>query len=139
MELTMQTICQRRGDPNHDLGFENGKFHYLSYIGKIPELDGDYIRTDEESYPVYGMHLMVISLQQHSAQAAHLIDKLCYGKPWLLVQWVVDRGRMIEHVGFGGGRWRDYGVNFDVKFALVGNTFYQDLAKEYLEGLQDGD
>lgn len=133
-----QVINRRMSGSHSELGFDNGNFYYCSFIGGIPELTGNYLRTDEKDYPAFGMSIMIICLTPQLREAASLVEKIAHGKPWLLVQWVVDQGRMVEHIA-NGQRWNDYGVQFDVRFARIGNCFYQDLANKYLKELKDAE
>lgn len=139
MKITLEQVIQKRNGGDLKMcGFGREDFYYCSFIGEVEELQGYYLPTDEYDYPVFGMSIMVICTKQYERLAASLIEKICKGNPWLLVQWVVDRGIMIEHVGVGGCRWNDYGVRFDMKFATLGDCFYQKLAKDYYEALNNG-
>lgn len=137
--VTIEQILKRRVFTANDLGFDNSpKFYFASFIGEIEELEGEYLKLDEPDYPCWGMSIMVICTSPTIRQSASLINKMCIGKPWLLVEWIIDAGKMIEHVSHGT-RHKDYGVSFDVKYSNLGNDYYQELAKKYYEGIQRGE
>lgn len=135
--ITMQEILERRTDSVQDLGFYQGKFFNCSLIGEIEDLDGEYLDPKETAYPCFGMSVMVIGVKAQLVEMGVLIEKIALGKPWNLVQWVVDTGRMNEIVCHGH-RWNEYGVNFDVRFGdITGNQFYQELRIKYFEALKN--
>lgn len=138
MPITMQQVLERRAETVQDLGFYKGNFYYCSLIDQIPELEGDYLFTNEPDYPCYGMSVMVIGVKSQLREMASLVEKFAQGHPWNLIQWVVDMGQMTEIVQHGH-RHREYGVNFDVRYAsFTGNSFFEDLAKQYAQELSNG-